>query len=172
MTGSWSSISRGHAVGRGLDVGAGVARAGAPGVADAVAAATAAGLGDTAAGETAGGGGVEQATIVVTPIVVASRESETRIAGSPDVCAHDVRSARLLRWSPVVLPTADGTRHGVAGRCASPARPLQFGWPQAGAPRGRDSRAGVTQLAECQLPKLNVAGSNPVSRSTSLRSAS
>src|SRR4051794_35959693 len=29
------------------------------------------------------------------------------------------------------------------------------------------SRAGVTQLAECQLPKLNVAGSNPVSRSTS-----
>ena len=28
------------------------------------------------------------------------------------------------------------------------------------------SRAGVTQLAECQLPKLNVAGSNPVSRST------
>src|SRR4029079_9326770 len=30
------------------------------------------------------------------------------------------------------------------------------------------SRAGVTQLAECQLPKLNVAGSNPVSRSTSL----
>ena len=27
------------------------------------------------------------------------------------------------------------------------------------------SRAGVTQLAECQLPKLNVAGSNPVSRS-------
>ena len=30
------------------------------------------------------------------------------------------------------------------------------------------SRAGVTQLAECQLPKLNVAGSNPVSRSTPL----
>ena len=29
------------------------------------------------------------------------------------------------------------------------------------------SRAGVTQLAECQLPKLNVAGSNPVSRSNS-----
>ena len=28
------------------------------------------------------------------------------------------------------------------------------------------SRAGVTQLAECQLPKLNVAGSNPVSRSS------
>jgi hypothetical protein len=27
-------------------------------------------------------------------------------------------------------------------------------------------RAGVTQLAECQLPKLNVAGSIPVSRST------
>ena len=28
-------------------------------------------------------------------------------------------------------------------------------------------RAGVTQLAECLLPKQNVAGSNPVSRSTS-----
>ncbi len=28
------------------------------------------------------------------------------------------------------------------------------------------NRAGVTQLVECQLPKLNVAGSNPVSRST------
>ena len=28
------------------------------------------------------------------------------------------------------------------------------------------SRAGVTQLAECLLPKQNVAGSNPVSRST------
>ncbi len=25
--------------------------------------------------------------------------------------------------------------------------------------------AGVAQLVECQLPKLNVAGSNPVSRS-------
>ena len=30
------------------------------------------------------------------------------------------------------------------------------------------SRAGVTQLAECLLPKQNVAGSNPVSRSISL----
>jgi hypothetical protein len=30
----------------------------------------------------------------------------------------------------------------------------------------RASRAGVTQLAECLLPKQNVAGSNPVSRST------
>src|SRR5258705_11986211 len=30
------------------------------------------------------------------------------------------------------------------------------------------SRAGVTQLAECLLPKQNVAGSNPVSRSTPL----
>ncbi len=29
------------------------------------------------------------------------------------------------------------------------------------------SRAGVTQLAECLLPKQNVAGSNPVSRSSS-----
>jgi hypothetical protein len=28
------------------------------------------------------------------------------------------------------------------------------------------ARAGVTQLVECQLPKLNVAGSIPVSRST------
>ena len=27
-------------------------------------------------------------------------------------------------------------------------------------------RAGITQLAECQLPKLNVAGSRPVARST------
>ena len=26
-------------------------------------------------------------------------------------------------------------------------------------------RAGITQLAECQLPKLNVAGSIPVARS-------
>ena len=26
------------------------------------------------------------------------------------------------------------------------------------------ARAGVTQLVECQLPKLNVAGSNPVAR--------
>jgi hypothetical protein len=33
--------------------------------------------------------------------------------------------------------------------------------------RIRASRAGVTQLAECLLPKQNVAGSNPVSRSTS-----
>jgi integrase len=30
----------------------------------------------------------------------------------------------------------------------------------------RDNSAGVTQLVECQLPKLNVAGSNPVARST------
>ena len=30
------------------------------------------------------------------------------------------------------------------------------------------SRAGVTQLAECLLPKQNVAGSNPVSRSNPL----
>jgi hypothetical protein len=34
------------------------------------------------------------------------------------------------------------------------------------------SRAGVTQLAECLLPKQNVAGSNPVSRSTSPLSCS
>ena len=33
--------------------------------------------------------------------------------------------------------------------------------------RIRASRAGVTQLAECLLPKQNVAGSNPVSRSKS-----
>ena len=33
--------------------------------------------------------------------------------------------------------------------------------------RLRASRAGVTQLAECLLPKQNVAGSNPVSRSIS-----
>ena len=26
--------------------------------------------------------------------------------------------------------------------------------------------AGITQLVECQLPKLKVAGSNPVARST------
>src|ERR1035437_8900981 len=32
-------------------------------------------------------------------------------------------------------------------------------------------RAGVTQLAECLLPKQNVAGSNPVSRSTSPQTA-
>ena len=68
-----------------------------------------------------------------------------------------------------------------ADRCATGGtRPAA---PPGGAPRrrrgfGRDladpglparmqsSRAGVTQLAECQLPKLNVAGSNPVSRST------
>ncbi len=34
------------------------------------------------------------------------------------------------------------------------------------------SRAGVTQLAECLLPKQNVAGSNPVSRSISSPSRS
>jgi hypothetical protein len=34
--------------------------------------------------------------------------------------------------------------------------------------RMSSSQAGVTQLAECLLPKQNVAGSNPVSRSTSL----
>jgi hypothetical protein len=34
--------------------------------------------------------------------------------------------------------------------------------------RIRASRAGVTQLAECLLPKQNVAGSNPVSRSNPL----
>ena len=32
-------------------------------------------------------------------------------------------------------------------------------------PSENDSRAGVTQLAECLLPKQDVAGSNPVSRS-------
>ena len=32
------------------------------------------------------------------------------------------------------------------------------------------SRAGVTQLAECLLPKQNVAGSNPVSRSNTFKS--
>ncbi len=32
-------------------------------------------------------------------------------------------------------------------------------------------RAGVTQLAECLLPKQNVAGSNPVSRSSQLLQA-
>jgi hypothetical protein len=30
---------------------------------------------------------------------------------------------------------------------------------------GRASRAGVTQLVECDLAKVDVAGSNPVSRS-------
>ena len=30
----------------------------------------------------------------------------------------------------------------------------------------RPGLAGVTQLVECQLPKLNVAGSNPVARSS------
>ena len=34
--------------------------------------------------------------------------------------------------------------------------------------RSNMSRAGVTQLAECLLPKQNVAGSNPVSRSSPL----
>ncbi len=29
----------------------------------------------------------------------------------------------------------------------------------------RLTNAGVAQLVECQLPKLNVAGSNPVARS-------
>src|SRR5436305_967215 len=31
--------------------------------------------------------------------------------------------------------------------------------------------AGLTQLVECQLPKLDVAGSNPVSRSTMSRTS-
>ncbi len=31
------------------------------------------------------------------------------------------------------------------------------------------TEAGVTQLVECQLPKLNVAGSNPVARSNTTR---
>ena len=62
-------------------------------------------------------------------------------------------------------------------RPMSPARPGSIASRADGArcvteDRGCDrlsaSRAGVTQLAECQLPKLNVAGSNPVSRSTSL----
>ena len=52
------------------------------------------------------------------------------------------------------------------------AKPLTIGRDRAVALGRADcrmssSRAGVTQLAECQLPKLNVAGSNPVSRSTS-----
>jgi hypothetical protein len=36
-------------------------------------------------------------------------------------------------------------------------------WPRAAA--DRRSRAGVTQSVECLLPKQNVAGSSPVSRS-------
>ncbi len=31
--------------------------------------------------------------------------------------------------------------------------------------------AGIAQLVECQLPKLNVAGSNPVARSRCFREA-
>ena len=31
------------------------------------------------------------------------------------------------------------------------------------------SDAGVAQLVECQLPKLNVAGSNPVARSNQIK---
>ncbi len=34
---------------------------------------------------------------------------------------------------------------------------------------GRDVVAGVIQLVECQLPKLDVAGSSPVARSNSGR---
>ena len=32
----------------------------------------------------------------------------------------------------------------------------------------RKGDAGIAQLVECQLPKLNVAGSNPVARSEEL----
>jgi hypothetical protein len=31
-----------------------------------------------------------------------------------------------------------------------------------------ESNAGIAQLVECQLPKLNVAGSNPVARSEAI----
>lgn len=34
----------------------------------------------------------------------------------------------------------------------------------------RQGVAGITQLVECKLPKLDVAGSNPVARSSSHRS--
>ena len=46
-----------------------------------------------------------------------------------------------------------------------PAAPECYPLGRTGGYRGL--RAGVTQLAECLLPKQNVAGSNPVSRSTS-----
>src|SRR6185436_3974890 len=39
--------------------------------------------------------------------------------------------------------------------------------PDFAAPRC-EARAGVTQLVECQLPKLNVVGSIPIARSTQL----
>jgi hypothetical protein len=35
----------------------------------------------------------------------------------------------------------------------------------------RGISAGIAQLVECQLPKLNVAGSNPVARSRHIREA-
>jgi hypothetical protein len=60
----------------------------------------------------------------------------------------------VRRFAPAGRLGLQGAREPLAGR--SPVAKLAV------------SRAGVTQLAECQLPKLNVAGSNPVSRSTPL----
>ena len=67
-------------------------------------------------------------------------------------------------WKPRALPQdalGDTPIAGVPGRAA------WFGG--ATHPTVQSRRyAGVTQLAECLLPKQNVAGSNPVSRSTSI----
>ncbi len=73
------------------------------------------------------------------------------------------------RWSgPIRRDPSASTVIGGAGALNSTHR-LSDGWRLARRiARLAVSRAGVTQLAECQLPKLNVAGSNPVSRSTSL----
>ena len=69
--------------------------------------------------------------------------------------------------------------HHVCGECTTPGKPLAVAWrngfsgssflivPTGGRSPDADSRAGVTQLAECLLSKQNVAGSIPASRSTS-----
>ena len=76
----------------------------------------------------------------------------------------DRRWVNRRRPGPPALPEAVDRRE-------APSRMLRGGGSQGRHPLvcyDEHSRAGVTQLAECLLPKQNVAGSNPVSRSTSL----
>lgn len=62
---------------------------------------------------------------------------------------------------------------GVYGRCRCDlwqvVRPERFGWLLAWRPLGRLGASGRNSVAECHLPKVDVAGSNPVARSSCIQ---
>ena len=92
--------------------------------------------------------------------------------GAPSGTGRSGPSRYVVVPSSVGAPTAPGAAArglGPAPRSSSPSVDHLCVDPEPGRlVESACSRAGVTQLAECHLPKVDVAGSNPVSRSTPL----